>query len=196
MAELEAKKLEQEARRLEFEIEAKKLAVRRLALEEKKFLADEQARKDRLDFEREIELAKLQTAKEIAEIQSHSVQPQQIFDVVQWFTAVPKFRENQVEDFFVSFEKMADRLKWPSEYWTTLLQHVLVGKGRRVYNQIGREESADYEYVKEAILRAYEQVPEAYRQKFIIRSYTKVSSQTYAEFAHAKQRLLFSGVML
>ena len=100
---------------------------------------------------------------------------------------VPKFREREVENFFVSFEKMADRLKWPSEYWTTLLHHVLVGKGLEVYNQIGREESADYEYVKEAILRAYEQVPEAYRQKF--RSYTKASSQTYAEFAHAKQRL-------
>ena len=89
---------------------------------------------------------------------------------------------------------MADRLKWPSKYWTTLLHHVLVGKGVEVYSQIGRAESADYKYVKDAILRAYEQVPEAYRPKF--RNFTKASSQTYAEFAHANKDSLISGVML
>ena len=61
------------------------------------------------------------------------------FNVAQWFHAVPKFRENAVEDFFVSFEKMAHRLKWPYEYWTTLLQHVLIGKALEVYNQLDVE---------------------------------------------------------
>ena len=107
------------------------------------------------------------------------------FNVAQWFQTVPKFRENAVEDFFVSFEKMVDRLQWPSEYFTTLLQHVLVGKGLEVYNQLGIAESANFEYVEQAILKAYEKVPEAYRQKF--RNYIKASSQTYTEFAHAKQ---------
>ena len=73
-------------------------------------------------------------------VQSGQGQNHQVVNVEKWFHTVPKFRENQVEDFFV--------------YWTTLLHHVLVGKGLEVYNQIGREESADYEYVKEAILRA------------------------------------------
>ena len=108
------------------------------------------------------------------------------FNVAQWFHAVPKFRENAVEDFFVSFEKMAHRLKWPYEYWTTLLQHVLIGKALEVYNQLDVEESEKFENVKEAILNAYEKVPEAYRQKF--RSQRKTFSQTYVEFAHAKQR--------
>ena len=108
------------------------------------------------------------------------------FNVAQWFHAVPKFRENAVEDFFVSFEKMAHRLKWPYEYWTTLLQHVLVGKALEVYNQLDVEGSEKFENVKEAILNAYEKVPEAYRQKF--RSQRKTFSQTYVEFAHVKQR--------
>ena len=72
--EFEAKKLEQEqeAKRLEqekkiaAELEAKRLDLeeRKLAAEEQarkdKILAEEQARKDRLEFEREMELAKLQ----------------------------------------------------------------------------------------------------------------------------------------
>ena len=77
-------------------------------------------------------------------MQSHSGQPvthplqsgqgHKVLNVTQWFQTVPKFRERVVENFFVSFEKIADRLKWPSEYWIILLHHVLVGKGLEVYN--------------------------------------------------------------
>ena len=81
---------------------------------------------------------------------------------------------------------MAHRLKWPCEYWTTLLQHVLVGKALEVYNQLHVEGSEKFENVKEAILNAYEKVPVAYKQKF--RSQRKKFCQTYVEFAHAKQR--------
>ena len=116
------------------------------------------------------------------------------FNIEQWFHAVPKFRGNAVEDFFVSFEKMAHRLKCSYEYWTTFLQHVLIGKALEVYTQLNVEESEKFENVKEAILNAYEKVPEAYRQKF--RSQRKIFSQTYVEFAHAKQRNWISGVML
>ena len=163
-----------------------------------KIASEEKLRHHELEQEREIELAKLTHAKEIAEMQlqagqkiSFSSQPTQNhdhthFNVAQWFHAVPKFRENAVEDFFVSFEKMAHRLKWPYEYWTTLLQHVLVGKALEVYNQLDVEGSEKFENVKEAILNAYEKVPEAYRQKF--RSQRKTFSQTYVEFAHVKQR--------
>ena len=159
---------------------------------------EEKARHHKLEQEREIELAKLAHTKEIAEIQlqagqkiSLSSQPTQdqdhtYFNVAQWFHAVPKFRENAVEDFFVSFEKMAHRLKWPYEYWTTLLQHVLVGKALEVYHQLHVEGSEKFENVKEAILNSYEKVPEAYREKF--RSQRKTFSQTHVEFAHAKQR--------
>ncbi len=176
----------------------------KLALERERIAAEErqeriaaEERQERIALEREkIGLAH---AREIAEMQFKSgqnissvplpnlFQGQPHFNVAQWFQTVPKFKESAVEDFFTSFEKMADRLKWPSEYWTTLLQHVLVGKGLEVYNQIGVVESANYEYVKEAILKAYERVPEAYRQKY--RNYAKASNQTYVEFAHAKQRL-------
>ena len=84
----------------------------------------------------------------------------------------------------VVFEKMAHRLKWPYDYWTTFLQHVLIGKALEVYNQLDVEESEKFENVKEAIFNAYEKVSEAYGQKS--RSQRKIFSQTYVEFAHAK----------
>ena len=190
--ELEKIKIANEERaRQERMMEEEKTRLEKIASEEK-------LRHHKLEQEREIELAKLTHAKEIAEMQlqagqkiSFSSQPTQNhdhthFNVAQWFHAVPKFRENAVEDFFVSFEKMAHRLKWPYEYWTTLLQHVLVGKALEVYNQLDVEGSEKFENVKEAILNAYEKVPEAYRQKF--RSQRKTFSQTYVEFAHVKQR--------
>ncbi|XP_072887616.1 uncharacterized protein [Hemitrygon akajei] len=50
------------------------------------------------------------------------------------------------------------------------------------------EESENYEKVKEAILRTYELVPEAYRQKF--KNLKKEWNQTYTEFAYEKGVLL------
>ena len=49
------------------------------------------------------------------------------------------------------------------------------------------DDSAQYDVVKSAILKAYELVPEAYRQKF--RSVTKTDNQTHVEFARIKESL-------
>ena len=207
-AEENARKDRAELRKLELAAEDKarqeKIAAKDRARQEK-IAAEDKARQERLmqlDLEQKRldaeERARLAHSRDIAAMQSDAgqaissmsplgqAQSHAHFNIAQWFQTVPKFRENAVEDFFVSFEKMADRLKWPTEYWTALLQHVLVGKGLEVFNQLGIAESANFEYVKEAILKAYQKVPEAYRQKF--RNYTKASSQTYTEFAHAKQR--------
>ena len=64
------------------------------------------------------------------------------------------------------------------------LQSVLVGKAQEIYGSLSVEQSSDYEHVKETILKAYELVPEAYRQKF--RNYLKYDSKTHVEFAREK----------
>ena len=51
-------------------------------------------------------------------------------------------------------------------HWTLLLQSVLIGKAREIYTQLSVEHSSNYDNVKELILKGYELVPEAYRQKF------------------------------
>ena len=71
-------------------------------------------------------------------------------------------------------------MNWPKESWVLLLQSVLVGKAQEIYGSLSVEQSSDYEHVKEAILKAYELVPED-RQKF--RNYLKYDSKTHVEFA-------------
>ena len=82
---------------------------------------------------------------------------------------------------------MAENLKWPREHWTLLLQSVVIGKAREINTQLSLEQSSDYDKAKELILKAYELVPEAYRQKF--RDCRKETYQTHVEFARTKEQL-------
>ncbi len=65
-----------------------------------------------------------------------------------------------------------------------LLQSRLFGKAQEVCSTLSLEEGLKYESVKSAILRAYELVPEAYRQRF--RKHKKSPTQTFVEFAREK----------
>ena len=61
----------------------------------------------------------------------------------------------------------------------------LTGKAREVYSALSVEQSSRYDSVKSEILKAYEPVPEAYRQQF--RNSHKEDSQTFTEFAREKE---------
>ena len=109
------------------------------------------------------------------------------FDAAKNIRLVPKFSEKAVDKYFPQFEKIAENLKWPKPIWSTMLQSVFTGKAAEVYSALSSEQSSDYDIVKREILKAYELVPEAYRQKF--RTYKKYESQTYVEFAREKEDL-------
>ena len=106
------------------------------------------------------------------------------FDPARNIRLVPPFQEKGVDKYFAHFEKVADSLIWPKESWALLLQSVLVGKAQEIYGSLSVEQSSNYEHVKEAILKAYELFPEAYRQKFS--NYLKYDSKTHVEFAREK----------
>ncbi|KAL2085082.1 hypothetical protein ACEWY4_018402 [Coilia grayii] len=110
----------------------------------------------------------------------------QHFDVARNARMVPPFNEREVEKYFMHFERVALILKWPVDVWTILLQTVLRGKAQSVYAALSVQQGSDYQYVKTAILNAYELVPEAYRQKF--RGLRKNPSFTYVEFAREKEQ--------
>ena len=61
-----------------------------------------------------------------------------------------------------------------------MLQCVLTGWAQEVYSAICGEDGLDYTTVKAAVLKSYELVPEAYRQKF--RNWVKGDKQTNVEF--------------
>uniref|UniRef100_A0A8K9V3F6 Gypsy retrotransposon integrase-like protein 1 n=1 Tax=Oncorhynchus mykiss TaxID=8022 RepID=A0A8K9V3F6_ONCMY len=109
------------------------------------------------------------------------------FDISRQIALVPLFRESEVDSYFCVFERIAVALKWPEEVWCLLLQCKLTGKAQEVLSALPLEDSLNYEVVKATVLRAYELVPEAYRQRF--RSHRKSSSKTYVEFARDKGNL-------
>ena len=107
------------------------------------------------------------------------------FDLCKNVQLVAPFNESEVDKYFQHFERVAQNFEQPTDQWPLLLQSVLKGKAQEAYTALPISECVVYNCVKNAILKAYELVPEAYRQKF--RNYHKQESQTHAEFAHKKE---------
>ena len=183
--QLELKKLEMQER-LEEKERQERLEEKERERQER---LEEKERQERLEKERlrhELEMKKLELQAKLGSDPSVEKCIAK-FDVTQHIKFVPPFQQADVDKYFLHFEKVAGNLKWPKEYWVMLLQSVLVGKAREIYIQLGVEQAANYDTVKELILKGYELVPEAYRQKF--RSCEKLSCQTYVEFARSKEQL-------
>ena len=174
--ELEREKIELEKEKLERE--------ERLEIEKEKFKFEIEEKERERQFQlrmKEIELNDKSKSKSLPLATST------VFDVTKHIRLVPPFQEKEVDKYFLHFEKVAENLKWPREHWTLLLQSVVIGKAREIYTQLSLEQSSDYDTVKECILKAYELVPEAYRQKF--RDCRKEHDQTHVEFARTKEQL-------
>lgn len=107
--------------------------------------------------------------------------PSSSFDVASNLRLVPQFNERDPDTFFSLFERVAEGRGWSDSDCTLLLQSVLTGKAQEAYSSLSVAESRVYLTVKAAVLKIYELVPEAYRQKF--RSWEKSSKQSYVEFA-------------
>ncbi len=67
----------------------------------------------------------------------------------------------------------------------SFLQGVLTGKAKDVYCALSTQQCANYEFVKETILQAYESVIVAYRQRF--RNLVNQGNQTDVEFPHNQE---------
>ena len=152
-----------------------------------------QMEKEKLEMEERVKLkeieAKVQIEKDKLEKQGSSgTSTHSGFDATKNIRLIPKFEEKEVDKYFLHFEKIAENLKWPKESWTLLLQSVFVGKAREIYSSLSIEQCQNYDAVKKAVLKAYELVPEAYRQKF--RSAKKESNQTHVEFARVQEQML------
>ena len=189
--------LEREERKLERE---ERMQKEKLEMEEREKEKERQIQRERLEMEERIQKEKLEQAekerqynlrmKELEMQDKVKTKPLDLgthFDVTKHIRLVPPFQEKEVDKYFLHFEKVAENLKWPKEHWTLLLQSVVIGKAREIYTQLSLEQSSDYDKVKEVILKAYELVPEAYRQKF--RNCRKEHEQTHVEFARTKEQL-------
>lgn len=61
-------------------------------------------------------------------------------DVASQRRLVPPFDELDVTEYFLTFEKVAESLKWPQDVWAVLLQSVLVGKAQLAYTALSVDE--------------------------------------------------------
>ncbi len=182
---LEQENTKQEERlpvKMDREYELEILRLRDRAAEREHTERLEKLRLEEKERERNFELEKLRLQQSISKSTSSKS-----FDVIKNFQAVPTFQEEDVDMYFLHFEKLATSLNWPKQHWTILLQKAFVGKAREIFSQLSVEQSQDYDYVKDVILCAYQLNPEAYRQKF--RSSQKANNQTYVEFARKKEQL-------
>ena len=190
--EREERKLEREERiRVEQLEREERMQKEKLAMEKEKLEMEERIQKEKLEqAEKEKERQYNLRMKELEMQDKAKTKPLDLgthFDVTKHIRLVPPFQEKEVDKYFLHFEKVAENLKWPKEHWTLLLQSVVIGKAREIYTQLSLEQSSDYDKVKEVILKAYELVPEAYRQKF--RNCRKEHEQTHVEFARTKEQL-------
>ena len=179
--QLEKLKLEQEERiRVEQLEREERMQKEKLAMEKQKLEMEEKEKERQYNLRmKEIEMQDKEKNK--------TVGLRHTFDVTKHIRFVPPFQEKEVDKYFLHFEKVAENLKRPKEHWTLLLQSVVIGKAREIYTQLSLEQSSDYDKIKELILKAYELVPEAYRQKF--RNCRKENDQTHVEFARTKEQL-------
>ena len=194
---IQIEKLELEKQKLAFEErEREKQREMEEREKEKQRELEERLAKEKIEQEERIEVEKEKMHYEIRmkelELSSKSMppvsfDPSKVFDVTKHIRLVPPFQEKEVDKYFLHFEKVAENLKWPKEHWTLLLQSVVIGKAREIYTQLPLDQSSDYDTVKNLILKAYELVPEAYRQKF--RNCRKEHDQTHVEFARTKEQL-------
>ena len=99
---------------------------------------------------------------------------------------VPTFDETRIEELFVAFEKLVDKLQWEESLQTVLLQTKCIGKAQNAINALDADQCKSYHTMKKHILNAYELVPESYRAKF--RSLTRINDETYVEFAQKKSK--------
>ena len=76
------------------------------------------------------------------------------------------------------FERVLETCEWPDT--ELLLQCIFTEKAQEAYSAVSPADGKVYVNVEAAVLKAYELVPEAYRQRF--RGLAKREHQTHVEF--------------
>lgn len=110
--------------------------------------------------------AKLEQTEKESQARQRQREHESRFDVSRCVKIMPSFCSDTPDTFFEAFEHVAVERSWPRGEWVTLIHRELTGKAQEACISLGFADSSNYETVKKAVLRAYDLVPEAYRQQF------------------------------
>ncbi|KAL2081327.1 hypothetical protein ACEWY4_023180 [Coilia grayii] len=182
-----ARQAEEVCREKERTHEARQREQQRLFEAEQREREAEKREKD-LQIELQVANVKLEQTKRDGQDRQRQREHEVRFDVSKCLKIMPRFCPESPDVFFEAFERIATEREWPVEEWVTLIRRELTGKGQEAYTSLAFGDSCEYETVKRAVLRAYDLVPEAYRQQF---RHAKLSpGQSYVDFAR-QQELTF-----
>lgn len=177
--QLDQKRWEFEQKKLEIEQDLERKRME--SIEREKDCLFEREKLKHLEYEqeraRELERTRLKLVAE-GRAGGNSSQNSGVANMIKF---LPKFNERDPDIFFSLFENVAADQNWSDEDKTLLLQTVLVGRAQEAFVALSFVERKSYQSVKEAVLKSYELIPEAYRQCF--RNWRKSEKQTHADVA-------------
>ncbi|XP_041132356.1 zinc finger protein 449-like [Polyodon spathula] len=70
------------------------------------------------------------------------------------------------EAYLVAFDRLANTAAWPREYWASQLGPCLIGEAQAAYRAMTDDDAAQYDLVKQAILRRLNITGETHRVRF------------------------------
>lgn len=103
------------------QIELAKLMVE---VEVEKLKVEAKTERLKIEVETQIKLVRINQETRVREIQEKRMRREEErnnFDLTKQIRLVPKFNEEDVDNYFQHFEKIASSLEWPIEAWPTLL---------------------------------------------------------------------------
>ena len=113
------------------------LELRRLDVKEKEIDCNLQVRMLEEETKRVVRLKELEVnASGSQQVLHMSSGRSADFDVSKYIRLVPVFCEDDVDKYFILFERVATTLKWPVNVWTLLLQCVLTGNAQEVFSRL------------------------------------------------------------
>ena len=146
---LEAEDLKLKAEQLKIEAE-KERRLAEMEAEQRKRVSELEAEERLRAAEIELKRIELQLAQAANTPAPQVVQPPQAptFRLDQAVKLLPRFNERNVEEYLLSFEKVAQINAWPQDRYAAILQSTLVGKGLKVFSELSTADCQDYDTIK------------------------------------------------
>ena len=96
---------------------------------------------------------------------------------------LPFFEESndKMDSYLSRFEKYATANKWDKNVWAAYLSALLKGRALDVYDRLSTEDAADYDKLKDALLKNFDMNERGFRKKF--RYSRPERSETFIQFS-------------
>ena len=89
--------------------------------------------------------------------------------------------KDKMDSYLSRFEKYATANKWDKNVWAAYLSALLKGRALDLYDRLSTEDAADYDKLKDALLKNFDMTERGFRKKF--RYSRPERSETFIQFS-------------